>query len=46
MAFFEVYPEHHDCMDFTVDIEQGVFQLGGGFKYFFIFTPIWGEFPS
>jgi len=19
--------------------------LGGGFKYFFIFTPIWGRFP-
>ena len=26
MAFFGVYPEHHDCMDFTVDIEQGIFQ--------------------
>ena len=20
--------------------------LGGGFKYFFIFTPIWGRFPN
>ena len=21
------------------------YTLGGGFKYFFIFTPIWGRFP-
>ncbi len=37
----------------TLDVQYGMYTYmyplnyyqGGGFKYFFMFTPIWGRFP-
>ena len=43
----ESFQLDHDCkgandvMTKFVELDQ----LGGGFKFFFIFTPIWGRFP-
>ena len=47
--------QFHEVVEFDESLQDGatlllyrqefIVPLGGGFKYFFIFTPSWGRFP-
>ena len=44
-AYFFNWVELKPPTSFCKDIVLGQVVLGGGFKYFLMFTPIWGRFP-